>query len=116
VLFVSSPCPSCAKVLDELRAPGWPSPTAVLWTNTNDAPSSPSTGLPPNVRTLDEGPRISAALGIEATPFLLVVGEDGVVQHGTPVNSLEPLRRAAAEPARAPRTAELRQPFKEVTP
>lgn len=112
VLFVSSPCTSCARVLEELLQPGWQAAMTLLWTS---SPPSPPPRLPSNVRTVDEGPRISSALGIHATPFVLIVGEDGVVERGMPINSLESLRGAVGEPANAPAAHGLSNAFKEVT-
>lgn len=113
VLFVSAPCTSCASVLDELLEPGWPAAITLLWTT--PPPSTPPR-LPSNVRALDDGPRISAALGIHATPFVLIVGDGGVVEQGMPINSLESLRRAGGDPASAPAAHGLGNAFKEVTP
>jgi hypothetical protein len=96
VVFVSSACQSCEKILEELVAPAWEAPMALAWTNSTP---SPPPRLPSNVRVLEGGERVSSALGIHATPFVLIVGEDGLVEQAMPVNSLESLRSAVGQPS-----------------
>lgn len=81
VLFVSSTCRVCANLLDELKTPAWTRlPSAIVLTDR------------------DNGPALSAKLGIRVTPFALLAAADGTVVHAAPVNtlrSLEALLRAA---------------------
>ena len=60
-------------------------PLAIAWT---DHAPSPLPTLPTGTIVLDDGPGVSAALGIRATPFALVAGENGTVVKASPINSL----------------------------
>jgi hypothetical protein len=95
VLFLSSSCPACERLLAELQAPGWDLPAAVVWT-------TPVPGQTPRVRPhvtlVADGPRISAALGIRVTPFALVASDGGAIIRASPVNSLESLRDVLKPP------------------
>jgi hypothetical protein len=88
LLFLSTNCSSCKRVLDELGAPGRSAPVTIAWI---DQTPAPTTAAPPNTIVLAEGPQISAALGIRVTPFVVVSGEDGRVIKATPVSSLSSL-------------------------
>ena len=92
VTFVSSSCAACETILRELNAPGWQLPVAVAWVHSAPAPAPP---LAASVRILQDGAAISAALGIHATPFVVLLDEDGRVERAMPVNSLEGLARGA---------------------
>jgi hypothetical protein len=113
VLFVSSPCASCEEILGELVTSTWWAPVMLAWTNSTP---SPPPRLPPNIHILEEGNIISSALGIHATPFVLIVGDDGVVEEAMPINSLEALRRQAGQPASDSATQRISNPLKEVMP
>lgn len=78
LLFVSSTCRSCAKVLAEVEAPSWTAPATVVWTD-----------RPPTAA-------LASRLGVRVTPFAVVVGTDGLITHAAPVNSLD--RIAALTP------------------
>jgi hypothetical protein len=99
LLFVSSGCGSCRKLLEELASPSWTVPTALLWTD-----AAPATAVtPPRTIALDNGAKISAELGIRVTPFGLVTDEAGQVVQAMPINSLRSLsslngRRPASTP------------------
>lgn len=92
VLFVSSSCAACETILQELNAPGWQLPVAVAWVHSVPAPAPP---LSRSVRILQDGSGISTALGIHATPFVVILDEEGRVERAMPVNSLEALARGA---------------------
>ena len=92
MLFVSSSCAACERILEELNAPGWHLPVAVAWVHSVPAPAPP---LSPSVRILQDGSGISTALGIHATPFVVILDEEGCVERAMPVNSLEALARGA---------------------
>jgi hypothetical protein len=87
LLFLSSGCPSCERVIEEVTSPAWTVPSALLWTDrTAPVPEHPSRDI-----VLDGGPRISAELGIRVTPFVLVADEVGHIVQAGPVNSLRSL-------------------------
>ena len=90
VLFVSSACTACEKVLEEVNARDWPAPIALAWV---DAVPSPPPRLTPGVRIVQDGPTISTALGVRTTPFALIVDDEGRIARAMPINSLEPLTR-----------------------
>jgi hypothetical protein len=105
LLFVSTGCRSCARVLADVAAPSWTAPTTVLFT---DGVAEPPVQLPPHVGVVDDGGAVSSSLGIGVTPFVIVVGKDGRVLKASPVNSLEtiaPLIDSPPNPAR-PATGE----------
>jgi hypothetical protein len=87
LLFISSSCGSCRRVLDELTSPSWTVPTALVWT---DEPLA-TTPRPDGAIVVEDGPRISADLGIRVTPFGVVADETGRVVQATPINSLRSL-------------------------
>jgi hypothetical protein len=102
VLFVSSSCAVCERILEEVNARDWPASIALAWV---DAVPSPPPRLVPGVRILPDGATIGAALGIRTTPFALIVDDEGRIARAMPINSLEPLTRAvwprlSASPAR----------------
>lgn len=88
VLFVSSSCGSCARLLAELTSPSWEVPTALVWT---DAPRPPER-VPAGAVVVADGPRVSAEAGVRVTPFGLLVDEAGRVVQAGPVTSLQVLR------------------------
>jgi hypothetical protein len=96
-LVLSSGCPACERLLGELRRTADPPPVALLW---RDAAPSPPPVLPAGAALVADGPRISAALGIGVSPFVLVADGDGRVVDATPVGRVEAfaemLRRADA--------------------
>lgn len=85
LVFLSANCKACRSVLGDLPSLSLSTPLAIAWTD--HAPSPPPT-LPLGTIVLDDGPKVSAALGIRATPFALVAGENGTVVKASPVNSL----------------------------
>lgn len=87
LLFVSSGCQSCQRLIEQVTSPAWTVPSAVLWT---DRAASVPAGRGP-VTVLADGPRISAELGIRVTPFALVADEMGQIVKAGPVSSLQSL-------------------------
>jgi hypothetical protein len=87
-VFLSANCNSCMRVLGELPSLLLTAPLAITWV---DESPSPPPALPPGTIVLDEGPKVSTALGIRVTPFVLVTGEDGKVVQASPINSLSSL-------------------------
>ncbi len=85
LVFLSANCQACKRVLSELQSLSLSTPLALAWT---DHAPSPLPTLPLGIIVLDDGPTVSAALGIRATPFALVAGENGRVVKASPVNSL----------------------------
>jgi hypothetical protein len=99
LFFLSANCASCKRVLGELAARSWASPPGVVWT---DHAPAPSPALPPEAIVLDEGPRISKALGIRVTPFVIITSEDGRISKASPINSLSSLGNLAGDLVDAP--------------
>jgi hypothetical protein len=89
-LFLSASCAACEKILRELTAPGWQIPVALAWV---DAVPAAAPALSSGVRILQDGKAISTALGIHATPFVIVLDEEGRVNRAMPINSLEAIAR-----------------------
>lgn len=90
VLFLSAACRACASLLEELRGPTWgPLQSAIVWTDPPAA--SQAAGIPPRVHVVDDGPGLSARLGIRITPFALLAASDGTVVHAGPLNTLRSL-------------------------
>ena len=87
-IFLSANCNSCVRVLNELPSLLVKTPLAITWV---DHAPLPTHGLPPGTIVLEEGPKISSALGIRVTPFLLVTGEEGKIVRASPINSLSSL-------------------------
>lgn len=85
LVFLSANCQACRRVLGDLPALSLATPLAIAWT---DRAPSPLPDLPLGTIVLDDGPKVSAALGINATPFALVAGENGTVVKAAPINSL----------------------------
>lgn len=85
LLFVSSGCATCQRLIDEVGSPAWTVPSVLLWTD-RAAPAERN-----GVAVLDDGPRISAELGIRVTPFALVADEAGRIVRAGPVSSLRAL-------------------------
>lgn len=85
LVFLSANCQACRRVLGDLPALSLSTPLAIAWT---DQAPSPLPALPVGTIVLDDGPKVSAALGIHATPFALVAGENGTVVKASPINSL----------------------------
>jgi len=93
VVALSAACNSCERVLDEIAAPGWITPTVVLWTD--HAPSR-LPALPANTIVASDGPAVAAKLGIRITPFALWINQEGEIVMASPINSLgSPLAPAA---------------------
>lgn len=90
LLFLSSDCSSCARLLSEIESPSWTVRTAIVWTDDN--PRSPS---PDGTTVLDHGAELSAQLGIRVTPFALVADPAGRVVKAGPVASLRSLGELA---------------------
>ncbi len=95
LILLSSSCPSCERLLDEMRTGGWREPAAIGWI---DGPPSPPPEIPGNATLLDDGPRIGRELGVRLTPFALVADAAGRVAHAAPLNDLEDLHRATVSP------------------
>jgi hypothetical protein len=87
-VFLSADCKSCKRVLGELPSLLLKTPLAITWV---DRSPQPLPALPPGTIVLDEGPKVSTALGIRVTPFVLVTGEEGKVIKASPINSLSSL-------------------------
>ena len=85
LVFLSANCQACRRVLGDLPGLSLSTPLAIAWT---DQAPSPLPALPRGTIVLDDGPKVSAALGIRATPFALVAGENGTVVKASPINSL----------------------------
>lgn len=85
LVFLSANCQACWRVLGDLPSLSLSTPLAIAWT---DRAPSPLPVLPLGTIVLDDGPKVSAALGIHATPFALVAGENGTVVKASPINSL----------------------------
>lgn len=85
LLFLSTNCAVCQRVVGDLPSLSLSTPLAVAWT---DRAPSPLPALPLGTIVVADGPKVSAALGIRATPFALVAGENGTVLKASPVNSL----------------------------
>jgi hypothetical protein len=99
LLFVSSGCLSCERLVEEVTSPAWTVPSALLWTDrTEPVVAHPARGI-----AVDSGPRISAELGIRVTPFALVADEVGHIVRAGPISSLHSLgdlnRPAGAQPS-----------------
>ncbi|HEX8071328.1 MAG TPA: hypothetical protein VF546_15340 [Pyrinomonadaceae bacterium] len=97
-VLLSANCNSCLRVLSELPSLLLSAPLAVTWVD--EAPAPPP-ALPPGTIVLDDGPRISTALGIRVTPFVLVTGDAGEVVEAAPLNSLSSLGKLAGPRADA---------------
>lgn len=104
--FLSSGCPACDRILDELRTAGDGGPIALLW---RDETPSPLPQLATGLVVLDDGPRLGRALGIGVSPFALTADSGGRIVRAVPVGSIkaltellgasgrdEPLQRASA--------------------
>jgi hypothetical protein len=89
LLFLSPACPSCERLLAELRSSNWDAPVALIWTEDSQQPPPE---VPPNLRFLPGGAKISGDLGVRVTPFAMVADRDGKILRAFPINSLEPLR------------------------
>jgi hypothetical protein len=115
---LSSDCPSCDRVLAELREAGAPGvPVALLW---RDATPSPLPPLPAGVAVLDDGPQLSRTLGIGVSPFALAADAAGRIDRATPVGSVKTLAAMLAnadrdEPPGRSSTPQLHQPLKGVS-
>ncbi len=112
---LSSDCPSCDRVLAELREAG--APVALLW---RDATPSPLPPLPAGVAVLDDGPQLSRALGIGVSPFALAADAAGRIDRATPVGSVKTLAAMLGnadrdEPPDRSSTPLLHQPLKGVS-
>ena len=90
ILFLSTSCRSCRRIVRELESDSWPIATGVVWT---DQIPAPAPAFPPHVRILEEGWRLSDELGIRVTPFMLIVGADGRTIEASPVVRLDRLER-----------------------
>jgi hypothetical protein len=87
LLFVSAGCGTCRRLVEQVTSPAWTVPTALL--GTDQTPVAAADGN--RVAVLNDGPRISAELGIRVTPFALVVDETGRVVRAGPISSLQSL-------------------------
>lgn len=83
LLFVSGGCGTCRRLVEEVTSPEWAVPTVLIGID-----HTPATAAGSRVAVLDDGPRISAELGIRVTPFALVADESGRVVRAGPVTSL----------------------------
>lgn len=97
-VFLSANCNSCIRVLSELPSLLLTAPLAITWI---DESPSPSPALPPGTIVVAEGPKVSTALGIRLTPFVLVIGEEGKVVQASPINSLSSLGKLVDKPTNA---------------
>lgn len=87
LLFVSAGCGTCRRLVEEITSPAWTVPVALL--GTDHTPVAAADG--DLVTVLDDGPRISAQLGIRVTPFALVADEAGRVVRAGPISNLQSL-------------------------
>jgi hypothetical protein len=85
VVALSAACNSCERVLGEIAAPGWTTPTVVLWT---DHTPSRLPALPANTIVVSDGPAVASKLGIRITPFALWIDQEGEIVKAAPINSL----------------------------
>jgi hypothetical protein len=83
--FLSSQCPACDRILDELRSAGHTGTIALLW---RDETPSPLPQLATGLVVLDDGPRLGRALGIGVSPFALTADADGRIVRAVPVGSI----------------------------
>ncbi len=88
ILVLSSHCPSCERILDELRNGHDWRRIAVAW---KDGGAETTVTLPSGVTTIEDGARLCAQLGIGVTPFALEVDENGVIVKAIPIGTLETL-------------------------
>jgi hypothetical protein len=95
LLFLSSSCGTCTRLVEEVTSPAWTVPSALLWTDRTPPAEIRST----RATILDDGPRISARLGIRVTPFALVADEVGRIVRAGPISTLQALADLN-EPAR----------------
>ena len=98
VLFLSSSCAACARVVDELESGGGRRPTVLVWT---DRAPTGLVGRGESAVVLELGPEPGVRLGVRVTPFALVLDDDGRIVKASPFNSLEALD-AGREERRAP--------------
>lgn len=103
-LVLASDCPSCDRILAELRHAAGRVPVALLW---RDATPSPPPTLPAGVTVLGDGPRISRALGVGVSPFALAADGAGRIVRVAPVGRADALselldRDGAEEPPEPP--------------
>lgn len=91
LLFLSSACPTCSRILQELSDPTWSRSAAVAFTD--EPPSSPE--LPEDTRLLDRGRELSEELGISVTPFALVLDSRGRTVRAAPITRLSSLHDLA---------------------
>ncbi|MEM9557471.1 MAG: hypothetical protein AAGC60_24645 [Acidobacteriota bacterium] len=88
LLVLSRACPSCERLLDELRTRADAVTAAVAWT---DGPPE-GVELPSSVVRRADGDRVAAALGVRVTPFAVVTDADGRIVRAAPVNQLPAIR------------------------
>jgi hypothetical protein len=113
MLFVSRACPTCDRLLDDLCEASWSTPLMVIYTT---AAPPPPARLPRAIRVFENGAPVSAALGIHVTPFVVRVGDTGIVDEAAPVSSLDALRNLAGGTRSATRPTRIDGALKEVTP
>jgi hypothetical protein len=89
LVFLSSGCGACSKLLEEIETQSGTVPAAIVWTDG----SPPERARQSNVPLLAGGPRVAAELGIRVTPFALVADDQGTVVRAGPVSSLRSLGR-----------------------
>lgn len=99
LIFLSANCASCKRVLGELKSQSWTASLALAWINQQPQPVP---DLPPGTIVLDEGPQLSAALGVRVTPFAIVTNEDGQIIKASPINSVRSLGNLVGRPTDAP--------------
>jgi hypothetical protein len=85
LIFLSTNCRACNRVLSELASPSWTVPSAIVWTDHTPHPPPP---LPSNTVIIEQGAKLSADLGIRVTPFVLVASADGRIVKASPMNTL----------------------------
>ncbi|TDC62338.1 hypothetical protein E1200_26120 [Actinomadura sp. GC306] len=98
VLFLDRDCGVCTEVLSAAAAPDGPVPDGPLHAVFAGPPAG---GVPPGARVLTgEQDGLFAEYGVPATPFAVLVGEDGRVRAAEPVGSAEALRELTLEATR----------------
>jgi hypothetical protein len=93
LLIMSSQCPTCQLILDEMAREGWTRRTALAWKNGRGRLPE---AMPPTIEEIDDGARLIAELGIGVTPFALELDSNGFIISAHPVGSVEALKMEGA--------------------
>lgn len=93
LLFLSSACPTCSRILEELSNRTWGPDAALAFTDDSSPP------LPEGARLLERGRELSRELGISVTPFALVLDSQGRTVKAAPITRLDSLHDFALQGA-----------------